>query len=131
MTTTDEAGMIKLPSGKATIRMDDGHSFTLRRPKLGEYKALREHISDAPPSTEDDPDNPGQKRRVEDAEAIAIAYQVEWWRLLEDPEGKGRSMIVEGTLPESADDYDYWMVTGLVQVALFGHWAAAPLDLSR
>lgn len=126
-----ESGLIKLPNGQARVRLDDESEFTIRRPRLGEYKVLREYIVNSPNTHEDDPDHPGQKRRVEGAEGIAIDYQIGWWRLLEDPEGKGRSMVIRGALPVDDSDFDYWMVTGLVQVALFAHWASAPLDLSQ
>lgn len=110
------AGLRLLPNGHVRLVFDDGNSVRMRRPKVGEYRQLREMAVEAPKQVRGE-----DGELYTDSEERAQAVMETLVRHIADTLG------VEGGLPQSVDDWDIWLLMGEAQRAMFQHWQTVPL----
>lgn len=124
------SGMVLRPNGCAVLRFDNGDTVALRRPKLGEYRALRTLAIDNGDSLRWENDQ-GERVLVDDSENVAIDLAIEWFRTLESHIDDNPPIVTDGHFPSDNNDFDLWLLLAGAQVKLFAHWQVAPLDLGN
>lgn len=116
--TTKDAGITLLSNGHVELCLDEGNTVVWRRPKLGEYKMLRERITAAGQLVKADD---GKVKTDDETEEKAYNSMIEFMQYAHD------MLAVSGELPEDAEDWDIWLVMGQTQSVMFQHWQTVPL----
>jgi len=98
-----EDGFELLPDGRTRFQIE-GRTYTLRRPRLGEYKHLRMMMVD------------GGKVPADEQLDFMTKWVSETFVALSDR-----------ALGDNSDDWPSWVGTGQFAGALLEHWRAVPL----
>lgn len=124
MTATENVTDLPRRSGKptedifelhksGTVRANiDTQTYNLKRPKLGEFRGLRESFQAL---AEQAQANKDAETPVDQSGEI-----IDWLRQVFD-------VLADRALPESDDDLPTWFLDSTLPATLIGHWRAAPL----
>ena len=106
-TAVDQDDFELLPDGRSRFQIE-GRTYTLRRPRLGEYKHLRLLMVDGvkiPPDEQ-------------------LDFMVKWV-------GEAFTALSDRPLDENPDEWPSWVGTGSFSGQLLEHWRAVPLAPGR
>lgn len=123
MDTMDEDGVDFTPTGRIRFIID-GLVYTLRRPKLGEFRQYRERLTAMRDTI--------QARQKTDEPIDDIGMVAEWLRVVfngapADDSYKPIHPLSDRPLPEDSDEWPTWMVGGDLATQMVQHWTAVPL----